>query len=77
MVHNGGSARPLEKCSAAHKNVIQNKETFDQNFSARQGEINSVAHKTDVENKETLLENVSTRQGKLILQTSRYELKYC
>ncbi|XP_044344150.1 uncharacterized protein [Triticum aestivum] len=45
MVHNGGSARQLEKCSVAHKNVVQNQETYDHNFSALQGEINSAAHK--------------------------------
>ncbi|XP_044344151.1 uncharacterized protein [Triticum aestivum] len=51
MVHNGGSARQLEKCSVAHKNVVQNQETYDHNFSALQGEINSAAHKTVVETK--------------------------
>ncbi|XP_044344153.1 uncharacterized protein [Triticum aestivum] len=61
MVHNGGSARQLEKCSVAHKNVVQNQETYDHNFSALQGEINSAAHKNAVQNKETLLETVSAR----------------
>ena len=44
MVHNGGSSQQLEKCSAAHKNAVQNQET-PHNFSAQQGEINSAAHK--------------------------------
>ncbi|XBH61086.1 hypothetical protein VPH35_115588 [Triticum aestivum] len=44
MVHNGGSARQLEKCSTTHKNVVQNQET-PHNFSAQQGEINSATHK--------------------------------
>ncbi|KAM3214149.1 hypothetical protein ACQJBY_066529 [Aegilops geniculata] len=51
MVHNGGSARQLEKCSAAHKNVVQNQEIPDHNFSAQQGEINSAAHKTKKQQK--------------------------
>ncbi|XP_044392104.1 uncharacterized protein [Triticum aestivum] len=59
MVHNGGSARQLEKCSAAPKN----QETSDHNFSAWQGEINSATQKNVVQNKETLLEAVSARQG--------------
>ncbi|VAH81881.1 unnamed protein product [Triticum turgidum subsp. durum] len=62
MVHNGGSSQQLEKCSAAHKNAVQNQET-PHNFSAQQGEINSAAHKNVVPNKETLLENVSARRG--------------
>ena len=72
MVHNGYSARQLEKGSAAHEvspqsdipnydqtivlpclcvftycfvNVVQNQETFDQNFSTRQGKINAAALK--------------------------------
>ncbi|XP_044406979.1 uncharacterized protein [Triticum aestivum] len=63
MVHNGGSARQLEQCSAAPKNVVQNHETSDHNFSAWQGEINSAAQKNAVQNKENLLEDVSARQG--------------
>ncbi|XP_044319500.1 uncharacterized protein [Triticum aestivum] len=63
MVHNGGSARQLEKCSAAPKNIVQNQETSDHNFSAWQGEINSAAQKNVVQNKETLLEAVRARQG--------------
>ncbi|XBH80983.1 hypothetical protein VPH35_106628 [Triticum aestivum] len=63
MVHSDSSARQLEQCSAAPKNVVQNHETFDHNFSAWQGEINSAAQKNAVQNKENLLEDVSVRQG--------------
>ncbi|KAE8798492.1 hypothetical protein D1007_26167 [Hordeum vulgare] len=63
MVHNGGSARQLEKCFAGHKNVVQKQEAFDHSYSAQQGEINSAAHKNVVQNKETLLQNVRTQQG--------------
>ncbi|XP_044957331.1 uncharacterized protein LOC123408244 [Hordeum vulgare subsp. vulgare] len=45
MVHNGGSARQLEKCFAGHKNVVRNQEAFDHSYTAQQGETNSAAHK--------------------------------
>ncbi|KAI5007337.1 hypothetical protein ZWY2020_050782 [Hordeum vulgare] len=71
MVHNGGSARQLEKCFAGHKNVVQKQEAFDHSYSAQQGEINSAAHKYLLvvllseccSEQETLLQNVRTQQG--------------
>ncbi|XP_044974241.1 uncharacterized protein LOC123442284 [Hordeum vulgare subsp. vulgare] len=45
MVHNGGSARQLEKCFAGHKNVVRNQEAFDHSYTAQQGETNSATHK--------------------------------
>ncbi|KAI5006804.1 hypothetical protein ZWY2020_034047 [Hordeum vulgare] len=52
MVHNGGSARQIEKCFAGHKNVVRNHEAFDHSYTAQQGETNSAAYK-----------NVRTQQG--------------
>ncbi|KAE8780177.1 hypothetical protein D1007_46733 [Hordeum vulgare] len=71
MVHNGGSARQLEKCFAGHKNVVRNQEAFDHSYTAQQGETNSAAHKI----KETLLQNVRTQQGEKMFAANKVTKK--
>ncbi|KAI5022550.1 hypothetical protein ZWY2020_059280 [Hordeum vulgare] len=65
MVHNGGSARQLEKCFAGHKNIVRNQEAFDHSYTTQQGETNSAAHKTRKTTKGATVSSKSVESGSL------------